>query len=449
MSWQTSLIGTVLADPQTMVEAEILIPSDFSGSNKIVWAEMLALSQRNVLEARTLIETLRSHDELDGLLSDVGNSGEAVIAEYLQDRGSSITEYVSRVLDASVAKNLKRNAALIASEADGNNKTADELMDYAEKMILSLRRNRNMGETTLADLIGIFIPRLDAIRAGTFQPAWTPKITALRNVILFAERSDFIIIAARPAEGKSSLVRFEAMAHAQTGGKVAIFNLENDPIEYARNFIALDTGIDSAKLKDATKLHPEELIQVKESATRISRMPIRIFTTPGAPVSEIRRKGRQTISVDKTDMIIVDYLQLMNNGNENKVEDTTTSSSGLRALALEMQVPVIANSQLSRAIETRGVENSDPMLSDLRNSGSLEQDGTIITFIRNVWKKPTDAEIRSFPENIDEHGGTRNMLKAVPVRLHVLKNRNGPVGISDPIKWSKHTGNYQTLVRNN
>ncbi len=113
----------------------------------------------------------------------------------------------------------------------------------------------------------------------------------------------------------------------------------------------------------------------------------------------------------------------------------------------QLHVPVMCAAQLSRAIESRG-PNSEPYLADLRESGSLEQDATVVMFVRPVWStSPSREMVARFPENTDERGLRLPVIRAAPVRFHVLKNRNGPTGVTSEIKWSKHTGNFQTLTR--
>ncbi len=446
MSWENAVIGTALASPSAMQEAEELVPSDFTGPNQIVWAEMLALHNQGGVDPRALIEALRRASDWPGYASDAGNP-EDYIANLISYRGDAMSTYVNKVLGESIKRSLKRSAALIAAEVNsGEEKDANELLDYAEKQILSLRRNRMNNGITMADLIGVFIPRLEGMRAGTIKPAWVPKCQAVKNIIDFAEGSDFIIIAARPGEGKSSFVRYEAFHRALSGGHPIIFNLENDPIEYARYMIALDTGIDSRKLRAPNELTPDQLVQIKQSAEKLSRLSLRIVTMARPSVLDILRTARRKVSEQKADLIAVDYIQLVDNGKSRKVDDVAETTGTLRGLALQMGVPVLAASQLSRDIEKRG-QGSDPLLSDLRDSGSIEQDATIVGFVRSIWTDPTPQQMMIFPENVGPDGRPLPRMKAIPVRFHIEKNRNGEAGISEPVKWNKAIGSFQTLAR--
>ena len=140
----------------------------------------------------------------------------------------------------------------------------------------------------------------------------------------------------------------------------------------------------------------------------------------------------------------MDYIQLIRNGRVNENDDLTTSSTGLRGFALQNNTPVFAGSQLSREIVHRG-DNADPQLSDLRGSGSLEQDGTQVLFLRNIWKNPTPDEIMAFPENVNYNGEQAEVIRAVPMVGVLDKNRNGGTGKTRPFKWDKAINSYEVM----
>jgi len=440
-NWDKCLIGSILSDPAVMQEAADLVPSDFTGASQIAWGEMLALHNRNGLGVRSLVEALRSNPDF-ARYSDAGRP-EDFVAEMLGYRGAEVSEYVHQITNESTRRQVTLSAALIAGMAKDEHVDTDELLDFSEKKILALRRSSPEKGITLSDLMGVFLPRLDAIRAGEYLPAWMPKCQAVRDVIRFAEKSDFILVAGRPGDGKSSFLRYEALAAVHQGNPVAIFNLENDAMEYARNFLALETGIDSDRMKDARQLSEEELERIKRAAQNLARLPLKLYNVPGQSINQILRVARKDAVENHTKLVILDYIQLVSNGIENKVQDITLTSQQYRAFALSMGIPSIAAAQLSREIEKRGA-GSKPMLSDLRDSGSLEQDATIVVFPRGVWTEPTDEQKRQFPENVNGRV-VLDRPKAVPVKFYVEKNRNGSTGPSSLVKWVKSTGDYQTL----
>jgi replicative DNA helicase len=147
----------------------------------------------------------------------------------------------------------------------------------------------------------------------------------------------------------------------------------------------------------------------------------------------------------KVGLVVIDYIQLISNGGEKRVDDVGKTTLALKSFTGQMGVPILGASQLSRNIEHRA-PGSDPMLADLRESGSIEQDATIVAFLRTPWVNPTREQKMSFPENVDERGMVLDRLKVIPIRFHFEKNRNGPTGISDTVRWRKHTGEFDTLT---
>ena len=451
LGWEAAVIGTVLTDPDTMDVAIELEPQDFSRSHRIIWNEVLGLHHRNALEPRALTEALRSAGDLEMIGSDIGKPevfGEHYIAELLTYQGNSINEYCQQVIENSIRRQLREVSALTAADALTSGLSADELLDEAERRLIALRRTRNDEGSSLGSILRTFMPTLEGMRSGNIQPAWKFELLALKNVIDYLDWSDFVIIAGRPGDGKSSYMRFEAYHTVSKGVPVLTFNLENDEAEYARWSIALHTGIDGKLIRSPRLLSNAQLEQVREAAAELSEYPWEIVTLGSPSITDLERIARSKIRTLKPRLIQLDYIQLVNNGLPNKVNDVSLTSQTLRAWAMvnRFGVPVMAASQLSRNIEGRG-PLAEPQLSDLRDSGSIEQDATIVIFPRSTWDNPSPAEVRRFSENVTEYNELENVYRVIPIRMYVKKNRNGPIGTSDIIKWSKYCGNYQTLTR--
>lgn len=161
------------------------------------------------------------------------------------------------------------------------------------------------------------------------------------------------------------------------------------------------------------------------------------------------RAARRMAAKDGIALLGVDYIQLINNGSDNRANDIALTTGTLRQFSLEYHIPVIANAQLSREIERRGRDENgmaEPELSDLRESGAIEQDSTIVMFPRPQ-RTPSAAVLAMFPENKDEGGHLLDRPRAIPTTFYVKKNRNGSTGPTDPVLWLKHTGEYRTLER--
>jgi replicative DNA helicase len=188
LGWERAVLGTALAEPSTMDEAEDLLPTDFTGCHQTLWNEMLALHRRNALDLRALVEQLRSAELLAELVSFDAESitGEAYLADLMGYRGSAMHEYADRVMDASLKRQLRQVAALIRADAEDERVSAREASDEAERRLLQLRRARGaeMG-ASLADLLAVFNTRIDGFRAGTLEPAWVPYTTAIRSVVKY------------------------------------------------------------------------------------------------------------------------------------------------------------------------------------------------------------------------------------------------------------------------
>lgn len=448
LGWEKAAIGTGLFEPSAMEEAVDLLPADFTGCHQVIWAEMLALRQREGLDVRAVTESLRSRGELDNVasLGDEGLSGEDYLNHLLAFRGSAMAEYADQILNQSLKRELLKVAALIRSDAQDEHVDAQEVMEDAERRLLSLRRNR-MTETgtRLGDLISVFNRRVEGFRNGTLKPAWVPKLRPIANIVQYVDKDDFLIIAARPGEGKSSIMRYEFVHAALAGMPALLFNCENGELEYAKFAISMLAGIDSDKLKDPRRLTEEELALIRAKAAELASIPLYVKTIGAPSARQIERIARAHISQHNIRLLGVDYIQLLQNGIESKVLDVSQSSGVLRSIALNYGVPVIANSQMSRSIVHRG-QDAEPQLSDLRESGALEQDATMVWFPRSMWPDPTDAQLHTFPENRDVTGRLYPTIKALPIKVYLKKNRNGGTGVTEPMKWIRSTNNFQTLT---
>ncbi len=330
-------------------------------------------------------------------------------------------------------------------EAEDTGTPIEDVMDSAERRLTTLRRNRTYEKgMSLGDILSIYMPRLQGYRDGTVEPAWVPRLEPLKKVIDYVEDTDFVVVAARPGEGKSSWMRYEFFYRAADGKPATIFNLENTDNEYAKGALALHARLDSAKIKNPRLMNDAELQRVKDSAEYLFTVPLRIVTLAGPSIREVERAARHEIERYGTTLMGLDYLQLVRNGSSDQVENITETSVAVRAMALRYKIPFVAASQLSREIVKRG-GNAEPELSDLRGSGSIEQDGKIIMFPRAL-PGLNENILRAFPENLEPDGSLSPLPRVIPIRFHVLKNTNGPTGITSPVAWMKHTGDFVPLT---
>ena len=256
-------------------------------------------------------------------------------------------------------------------------------------------------------------------------------LTALDRLTSGWQKSDLVIIAARPAMGKTALVLTMARNAAVDFGKpVAVFSLEMSSLQLVTRLMASESEIASEKLKKGN-LEEYEFQQLTDKTRKISEAPLFIDDTPGLSVFELRAKARRLKEQHKIELLVVDYLQLMTAGGEgkgNREQEIATISRSLKGLAKELEIPVIALSQLSRAVETRGGDKR-PQLSDLRESGAIEQDADMVMFIHR-------PEYYNITE--DENGGSTLGV----AELIIAKHRNGPV---DSAK-TRYIGHFTKFV---
>lgn len=441
VGWEKAVIATALNDPQTMDEAGDLLPADFTDERQDIWSEMMALHSNGALEPRALMEALKDRGVIgEGFLS------ETYIRDLMSHSGSAMEEYAHRVLSASNKRQLMQVAGMIIADAQDENIEDQEAFDNAERKLMALRRNRSseLG-VPLGSILNVFNDRVDGLRSGRIVPAWVPEIEPLRWVIQYIDEEDFIVLGGRPGEGKSSIMRYMFIEGAMRGEPMLLFNLENGELEYAKFAISYHAQIDSERLKSPEHLTEEELDRVRSSSHALANAPLYVKTLGSPSVHEVERMSRHHIVKYGVKRIGVDYIQLIRNGKENKVADVSESSNVLRAIALNFKTPVLAISQLSRKIEHRG-EGSAPVLADLRESGSLEQDATMVWVPRAVWPTPTGTQLRRFADNVNSEGQLYEGVKAAPIRIHVLKNRNGSIGVTRPVLWRRHVNDFNIIA---
>jgi replicative DNA helicase len=244
------------------------------------------------------------------------------------------------------------------------------------------------------------------------------------------QKSDLCIVAARPGVGKTSFLLGVALNAARAGARVAIFSLEMSHEQLIQRLYAVESGINSTRLRTG-KLEPHEWDLFVEVTGRLDHLSIFIDDSPGIAVQQMRARCRRLYRENGLDMIIVDYLQLMSAGQtriENRVQEISTISRGLKELARELNVPVIAAAQLSRAVEQRS--DKRPILSDLRESGSIEQDSDIVMFLYR-------------DELYNENTERPNQADVI-----VAKHRNGPTGIVS-LYFRKELTQFVDMVKSN
>ncbi len=427
---EEAVLGSLLIDPDAIFDvATFLKPESFySVKNKWVYEAILSLNdRREPLDLVTLTEELRRREHLE----EVG--GEAYIISLLHAVPTAINaESYGRLVEATaVRRQMIKAASDIANLAYNEAEDINVVIDRAEQALFSISEER-----TARDLVPIrtiasqYLEHIQELHARGDDVVGVPTgFTDLDRLLGGLNKSDLIIIAARPGMGKTSLQNAIALTAARRYNKrVAIFNLEMSGEQLVQRMIAAETRIDSQRLRRGD-LHADEWPIFMEAIGRLSETRIFIDDTPSITPNQLRTKCRRLYAEHGLDLVMIDYLQLMQaeRSTNNRVMEISEISRALKGLARELDVPVVAAAQLSRAVEQR--QDKRPQLSDLRDSGSIEQDADIVMFIyRDEYYNPDTTERPNIAE------------------VAIAKHRNGPTGTID-LYWHGQLATFRNLQR--
>jgi replicative DNA helicase len=410
---ECGVLGSIIIDPEAIVQvADFLQPEDFyRDAHRLIYQTIIQLyEQHEPADYITICDELERTNKLE----EVG--GASYITSLInQVPTSGNVEYYGRIVErTAILRRLIHAAGQIAAIAyeEGD---ANVALDKAEQLIFAIsQRHAHADFSVLRDLLSSYMSKLDQLheRRGTIVGVPT-GFTDLDRLTGGLQRSDLIILAARPAVGKTSLclsiAHNSAIKHGQS---IAIFSLEMSKEQLVQRLLSMDAGIDQQRLRTGW-IEDDEWDRIIYAMGTLSEANIWIDDTPGISTMEMRSKARRLQAEHSIDLIIVDYLQLMQSSvggkrNENRVQEISEISRNLKGLARELDVPVMALAQLSRQVESR--QSKVPQLSDLRESGSIEQDADIVMFIYREDVYNPDTERKNIADII------------------VAKHRNGPVG---------------------
>ena len=406
---EISVLGSMLLDNEAInLVTEILRTDNFyKTSHQHIFDTIVNLyNKSNAVDLVILKDELKKQS----LLEKVGGAEYLMELEESVPLASNVEYYAKIVREKTIKRDLITATAKIQQEAYNDSLESDELLDVAEKEIFDITQRKFSSPTT--KLFNILHDTFDHIsnlhdREGRLTGVST-GYNDLDNLTSGLQNSELIVIAARPSMGKSSLV-LNIAEHSGTKEKkpTLIFSMEMSAQQVAQNMLCSKAKIDAHLLRTG-KLDDSQFSNLSLAMGDLSESEIYIDDTPGLGLLELRAKARRLKLQHNIQMIIVDYLQLMEARKaENRQQEISSISRGLKALARELEVPVIAVSQLNRSVETR--EGHTPRMSDLRESGSIEQDADVIILLhREDYYDPTKR-----PGEVD---------------LNIAKQRNGPTG---------------------
>ena len=419
---EQAVLGSMLVSKDAVQAAvEVLKPEDFyREDNKEIYAAMMDIySVGREIDMITVTEQLK----LRGTLERVGGTQNLATLIDNVPTTSNIERYVEIVEQKSTSRNLIKVTSDIMKISYAQTEELDTIIEQAEKGIFDLAQNRN--SKSYSGMKEILVTTLDSIEKMYENKEKLSGIESgfidLDEKISGLNKSDLIIVAARPAMGKSAFVlNIASYVAMHDKVPVMIFNLEMSKEQLVKRMLSSESEIDSMRLNNAN-LEQEDWIKMADASNRLADVPIYIDDTPVLTPSEIRAKCRKAKLEKNIGLIIIDYLQLMESKtvNGSRQQEISEISRGLKILAKELDVPVIALSQLSRATESRA--DHRPMLSDLRESGSIEQDADIVMFLHREDYYDKDTEKKNIAEVI------------------IAKNRHGETGTIELAWLGKYT----------
>ena len=415
---EQSVLGALMLDKDAIIRvSDFLSPEDFyRGAHAVIYETMLELFEQN--EPIDLLSVSNKLEE-KGKLEEIG--GISYLTELINSvpSAANVVHYAKIVRKKKLHRDLIEAAYEITELGYQEIEEVENLIDEAEKRIFAVsQRSIKRYFIPLKPALEEAFERIDALHKGDGSAlrGLSTGFYELDNVLGGLQKSDFIILASRPSMGKTTL-SLDIVRHIAVNNKipVGVFSLEMSSSQIVDRLLCAQARISLWKLRTgrlSTQGEHNDFSRIQEAIGVLSESPIFIDDTPASTVMELKTKARRLQSEHGLGLIVVDYLQLMDEPRiktDNLVQKITEISRGLKALARELDVPVLALSQLSRAVEQRPL--GIPRLADLRESGSLEQDADVVLFIYREDHYKKDSEKKNI------------------VEIHIAKHRNGPTGI--------------------
>jgi replicative DNA helicase len=407
---EEAVLGSVMINPETYYDlAHFLKAEDFYiHRHQWIWEAFSALT-----EERSPIDFLTVTEELaqNARLGEVG--GPAYLTSLIANVPTSLhaTAYGKIVEETALRRRMISAANQIAQLAYKEEMNVEAALDEAEKSVFGISDERmNTTLMPIKKVLSEYYDRIDRLSTRDEEILGVPTgFIDLDRMLSGLQPSDLLIIAGRPGQGKTAFMMSIAKNAAERSKKVAIFSLEMSNEQLVQRLISQETGVDSQRLRTG-KLKENEWPVFVQAVEVLSDTQVFLDDTPAITPLQLRTKCRRLHMEHHLDLIVIDYIQLMSGGTrgENRVQEVSYISRQLKVLAKELNVPVLAAAQLSRAVEQRA--DKRPVLSDLRESGSIEQDADIVMFIYRPDQYEKEVEMKNTAEII------------------VAKHRNGPVG---------------------
>lgn len=411
---ETSMLGAILIDSDAIVKiADLIIPEDFyDQKNSLIYQAIKQLYEKHSpIDILTVSDQLNSTGELD-LVGGAAYLNE--LTNYVPT-AAHVEQYANLVAQKALRRRLIKASQEITSLGFDEAKSLQELIENAESKLFEVsKKHVKQDIVSLETILSDSFDRLDELHKDKGKIRGVPTgFKDLDGILAGLQKSDLFILAARPSMGKTAFAL--NLAHniaTRAGEAVLLFSLEMSKEQLVDRMLAMESGVDAWALRTGN-LSDQDFEKIGQAMGTLSEAQIYIDDTPGITVGDLRTKARREMHQHPLGLIIVDYLQLMSggakfSGDGNRVQEISEISRGLKGIARELNVPLIALSQLSRSVESRSPQI--PQLSDLRESGSIEQDADVVAFIyrEDYYNKESERQ------NITD--------------IFIKKHRNGPTG---------------------
>jgi len=418
---EQAVLGAILLDNQALYKAIEIIGADefYRPAHRRIFEAMIELSEQNqVVDLVTLTDHLQHAGTLEGI------GGSAYLTDLAQSvaTASSVTHHAKLVHETGINRALIGVATEIVTRGYEGTKRVDELLDYAERSIFGIAESRlKKSFASIKDVVNSTVEHINKLYELKEKITGIPTGFAdMDNVTAGLQPSDLIIVAGRPSTGKTSLalgMALNAALHKPKSYKVAIFSLEMSKEQLCMRLLSAAGSLDMHRIRTG-QLHRDDWSSLTRAASALTESKIYIDDTAGITALEMRAKIRRQRSETGLDLVVVDYLQLMSgtSDSENRQQEISDISRSLKSVAKELNIPVVALSQLSRAVESR--QDKRPLLADLRESGAIEQDADLVMMIyrKDMYAgQQGEVEEAADPEHVAE--------------IIISKHRNGPTGV--------------------
>ncbi|MBQ3917707.1 MAG: replicative DNA helicase, partial [Bacteroidales bacterium] len=385
LDFEEAVLGALLVEPSCVDEAmEELSPSCFyDPKHRMIYEAMISLVNEHVaLDLLSVSQKLLSMGNLEAV------GGAVTLAALSQKIGAAahIEYYIKILKQKTIQRDLITASVEILKDSYDESINVDDLVDMSQSRILSaVENNVKKDVQEIGSVIRMAMDDVEKMQTQSGLSGVPSGYQSIDRITMGWQPSDLIILAARPSVGKTAFaLNIARNASVDHNMPVAVFSLEMPAIQLAKRLMTSESGLPADKIKGGTKLQPREWEQLEYRLKALSKAPLYVDDTPGLPIMEFRTKAKRLVKTKGVRLIIVDYLQLMQGPAElrgMREQEVAAISRTLKATAKELNVPIIALSQLSRDAVKRTGGNGKPQLSDLRESGSIEQDADMVLFV--------------------------------------------------------------------